>query len=193
MKWSKLKQNLESFLCPELVGRVEYRATSYHYLPDKMGRSYITVDKKEVLNMSDTNTLIRWYQTEQEIKNDPNINISITEEDIDEVRRDTFNKIPEERLLLIARNRKVSSYAKDLLEAQAILLKSDFYDAAKRFLTMPIDQCLKSNEILLNIFALVDRRLGKRRLIGLEEEMKLKHPIVQYFYQLRMDAQKSKS
>ncbi|HHT57771.1 hypothetical protein [Herbinix luporum] len=188
MVWSKLKQNLESFLCPELVGRVEYRATSYHYLPDKLGRCYITVDKKEVLNMSDTNALIRCYQTEQEIKNNPHIDIPITEEDINEVRRDSFNQIPEDRLKVVARNRKISTYAKELLEAQAILLRSDFYDAAKRFLTMPIDDCLKSNEILLNIFALVDRRVGKRRLMNLEEQMSLKHPIVQYFYKLRIDS-----
>lgn len=188
MVWSKLKQNLESFLCPELVGRVEYRATSYHYLPDKLGRCYITVDKNEVLNMSDTNALIRCYQTEQEIKNNPHIDIPITEEDINEVRRDSFNQIPEDRLKVVARNRKISTYAKELLEAQAILLRSDFYDAAKRFLTMPIDDCLKSNEILLNIFALVDRRVGKRRLMNLEEQMSLKHPIVQYFYKLRIDS-----
>lgn len=188
MVWSKLKQNLESFLCPELVGRVEYRATSYHYLPDKLGRCYITVDKNEVLNMSDSSALIRCYQTEQEIKNNPDIDIPITEEDINEVRRDSFNQIPEDRLKVVARNRKISTYAKELLEAQAILLRSDFYDAAKRFLTMPIDDCLKSNEILLNIFALVDRRVGKRRLMNLEEQMSLKHPIVQYFYKLRIDS-----
>ena len=54
MAWSKLKQHLESFLSPALYGRVEYRATSYRYLPDKAGLCYIAVDKKNVLNMSDT-------------------------------------------------------------------------------------------------------------------------------------------
>ena len=85
MGWSKLKQNLESFLCPVLYGRVEYLATSYRYLPDKAGLCYITVDKKKVLNMSDiTNTLIKWYQTEQEIKNDSDIQIPINNEEIEE-------------------------------------------------------------------------------------------------------------
>ncbi|CAM3561058.1 hypothetical protein PAGL106935_12635 [Paenibacillus glucanolyticus] len=32
MFWSKLKQQLESFLSSALHGRVEYRATSYRYL-----------------------------------------------------------------------------------------------------------------------------------------------------------------
>ncbi|WP_445671571.1 SF0329 family protein [Paenibacillus sp. FSL L8-0709] len=53
MSWSKLKQQLESFPCPALYGRVEYRANSYRYLPDKSGSCYISVDKKNVLNMND--------------------------------------------------------------------------------------------------------------------------------------------
>lgn len=42
MAWSKLKQHLESFLCPALYGRVEYRATGYRY-----------VGKKRLLNMAE--------------------------------------------------------------------------------------------------------------------------------------------
>ncbi|MDL1164205.1 hypothetical protein P0100_24770 [Yersinia pestis] len=48
MSWSKLKQQLESFLSPALAGRVEYRATGYRYLPDKAGLCYISGDKKNV-------------------------------------------------------------------------------------------------------------------------------------------------
>ncbi|MDH6674110.1 hypothetical protein M2277_004801 [Paenibacillus sp. LBL] len=61
MSWSKLKQQLESFLSPALLGRVEYRATSYRYLPAKSGICYLAVDKKNILNMSDTTGSIRWY------------------------------------------------------------------------------------------------------------------------------------
>ncbi|MHB8131467.1 MAG: SF0329 family protein [Mobilitalea sp.] len=185
MIWSKLKQQLESFLCPALVGRVEYRATSYRYMPDKMGRCYITVDKKEVFNMSDVSSRIRWYQTEQEIKNDPYVQIPVTQKELNEVRKDTFGKIPEERLVLVAKNRKIADYAKEILTEQAVLSKSDFYSAANHFLSNSIEESLESKDILLNIFALVDRRVGKKRILDLEEKMKLKHPIVQYFYGLR--------
>ncbi|MDP4147261.1 MAG: hypothetical protein Q8936_22770, partial [Bacillota bacterium] len=112
MAWSKMKQSLESFLSPALSGRVEYCATSYRYLPDKAGRCYIKVDKNNIFNMSDTSTLIRWYQTEQEIKNDPDIQIPISSEEIE--------------------------------------------------------------------------RVGKKRLLNMAEKMKLKHPIVQCFYELRL-------
>jgi hypothetical protein len=114
MSWSKLKQQLESFLCPALQGKVEYRATGYRYLPDKAGLCYIAVDKKNVLHMSDKTASIKWYQTEQEIKSDPDIRIPISDEDIEAVRKETKGIVPEDRLRVIARNRKISEYAKEL-------------------------------------------------------------------------------
>ncbi|MEQ7052979.1 hypothetical protein ABN764_20250 [Paenibacillaceae sp. P-4] len=184
MSWSKLKQQLESFLCPALHGRVEYRATSYRYLPDKAGICYISVDKKNVFNMSDKTSLIKWYQTEQEIKNDSDIQIPISNEEIEAVRKDTKGA-PEDRLIVIARSRKMSGYAKELLSAQSSLSKSNFNVVANHFLTISIEESIESDDILLNILALVDRRVGKKRILNMTEKMKLKHPIVQYFYELR--------
>ncbi|WOV83879.1 hypothetical protein PGH26_13500 [Sporosarcina jeotgali] len=188
MTWSKLKKNLESFLCPALKDRVEYRASSYRYLPDKSGTCYIAVDKKNVFKMSDRTTLIRWYQTEQEIKNDSTIQIPISTEEIEAVRNETKGMVPEERLQVIARSRKLSEYAKELMSAQSSLSKSNFTVAANTFLTTPIEESLESNELLLNILALVDRRVGKKRIINMAEKIKYKHPIVQYFYELRLSA-----
>ncbi|KAE8559683.1 SF0329 family protein [Paenibacillus polymyxa] len=185
MSWSKLKQQLESFLYPALDGRVEYRATSYRYLPDKSGICYITVDKKNILNMNDFTSPIKWYQTELEIKNDPNIQVPISNEEIEAVRKDTNGNVPEDRLQVIARGRKISEQAKELLSAQASLSKSNFNVVANKFLTTSIEDSLESNDILLNILALVDRRVGKKRILNMSEKMKLKHPIVQYFYELR--------
>ncbi|PKM51400.1 MAG: hypothetical protein CVV02_07285 [Firmicutes bacterium HGW-Firmicutes-7] len=185
MAWSKTKQQLESFLSPVLADRVEYRATSYRYIPDKSGQCYITVDKKDVFNMRDTTTRIRWYQTEQEIKNTSDIQIPVSREDLEMVRKDTGGSVPEERLMVIARNRKIAVYAKELILAQAVLCKSDFYSVANIFLSDSIERNLESKDILLNVFGLVDRRVGKKRLLSMEEKMKLKHPIVQYFYELR--------
>ncbi|NOU98592.1 SF0329 family protein [Paenibacillus planticolens] len=185
MSWSKLKQNLESFLCPALNGRVVYRATSYRYLPDKAGICYIAVDKKNVLNMSDITNSIRWYQTEQEIKNDSNIQIPISNEEIEAVRKDTKGTVPEDRLIVIARSRKISEYAKEMLSAQSSLSKSNFMEVANKFLSISIDESIESHEILLNILALVDRRVGKKRIVNMTEMMMLKHPSVQYFYELR--------
>ncbi|OMD88358.1 hypothetical protein BSK49_15310 [Paenibacillus odorifer] len=185
MSWSKLKQQLESFLCPALSGKVEYRASSYRYLPDKSGSCYISVDKKNVLNMNDRTNSIRWYQTEQEIKNDSELQIPIHPEDIEAVRKDSKGIIPEDRLIVIARSRKISEVAKELLSAQTSLSKSNFIVIANKFLSTSIEECIESDDILLNILALVDRRVGKKRILNMSEKMQLKHPIVQYFYELR--------
>lgn len=185
MAWNKIKQNLESFLSPALMGRVEYRVTGYRYLPDKSGRCYIVVDNREVLNMSDAHPLIRWYQTEQEIKNDSCVKIPISKEDLEIVRKDSGGTVPEERLAVIIRNRKISIYAKEMMALQVALCKSDFYEAANLFLSDSIENSLGSKDILLNIFALVDRRVGKKRLASMAELIKLKHPGVQFFYELR--------
>lgn len=186
LSWSKLKQQLESFLSPALVGRFEYRATSYRYLPDKAGLCYIAVDKKNVLNMSDATTSIRWYESELEIKNDSSIQIPIRNEEVEAVRKDTKGLVPEDRLVVIARGRKIGEYAKELMSAQSALSKSNFVVAANKFLSLSIEESLESNDILLNILALVDRRVGKKRILNMSDKIKLKHPAVQYFYELRL-------
>ena len=186
MSWSKLKQQLESFLSPALNGRVEYRATSYRYLLDKAGICYISVDKKNVLNMSDTTNFIIWYQTDLEIKNDAAIQLPISNEELEVVRQETKGVVPEDRLIVMARSRKKSEHAKELLSAQSSLTKSNFIVVATKFLSTSIEESLESNDILLNILALVDRRVGKKRLSNMAEKIKLKHPAVQYFYELRL-------
>ncbi|ANS73203.1 hypothetical protein AWM70_00235 [Paenibacillus yonginensis] len=185
MSWSKLKQQLESFLSPALQGRVEYRATSYRYLPDKAGSSYISVDKKNVFDMRDKTSGIRWYQTELEIKNDPEIVIPISPEEIEAVRKDTKGPVPEDRLIVIARNRKMTELAKELMAAQAALSKSNFTVEANKFLTTSIEKSLESSEIIMNVFALLDKRVGKKRILSMAEKVKMKHPVVRYFYEVR--------
>lgn len=186
MSWSKLKQQLESFLSPALAGRVEYRATGYRYLPDRSGLCYIAVDKKNVFNMSDAATPIRWYQTELEIKNDPAIQVPISEDEREAVRIETKGNVPEERLMIIAGNRKKTELAKALFSAQSSLSRSNFAATAITFLSTSIEASLESEDLLLNVLALIDRRVGKKRLLNLSEKMKAKHPIVRYFYELRL-------
>jgi hypothetical protein len=186
MSWSKVKQNLESFLSPALVGRVEYRATGYRYLPDKAGICYIAVDKKNVLDMGDKTNTIRWYQSELEIKQDSTIRVPVDNEELAAIREETKGLVPEDRLLVMARGRKLTGLAKDLMAAQAALGKSNFAVTANQFLSMPIEESLESNDMVLNILALIDKRVGKKRLLNMRDKMQLKHPAVQFFYELRI-------
>ena len=52
MRWSKLKQQVERMFADGVRGRVELRTTRYEKAHDRLGRSWITVDGREVANMS---------------------------------------------------------------------------------------------------------------------------------------------
>lgn len=185
MSWSKTKQQLENFLTPALLGRVEYQATGYRYSPDKSGMSYMSVDKKKIFNMKDLKSTIKWYHTEQEIKNDKSMQLPVSNSEIEAIRQETKGSVPEDRLIIMARNKKTVEYAKNLIAAQNNLSKSDFQVEANKFLSAPIEESLESQDILMNILAIVDRRAGKKRLLKMSDVIMLKHPIVQYFYRIR--------
>ncbi|MDB4564749.1 hypothetical protein N9099_02290 [Mariniblastus sp.] len=51
MRWSKLKQMIESGLAAEVSGRISFHTTRYRNAHDGMGRSWITVDDVEIINM----------------------------------------------------------------------------------------------------------------------------------------------
>jgi hypothetical protein len=52
MRWSKLKQQVEAMFADGVRGRVELRTTRYEKAHDRFGRSWITIDGREVQNMS---------------------------------------------------------------------------------------------------------------------------------------------
>lgn len=185
MNFNKLKQQLESFLNPSVTERIQYRQNGYRYQPDKTVQCYMVVDQKEIFNTKDTSTGIQWYKTEADILNDPDFMVTVTPEEIQSVRKSLGDKVPEDRLYGIAKDRKIKSCAKDILKSQSELFKSDFQKTALLYLSNAIEDSLESDDILLNIFALVDRRVGNKRIEGLKEVMSMKHPVVRYFYELR--------
>ena len=185
MIWSKMKPQLENFLAPALADRVGYLSTSYRYSPDKNGKCCIAVDNKKIFNMKDGTTGMKWYQSEQDIKNDPAIVIPLSDAEIELIRKGTGGKVPEERLVVIARDRKLLAYAKETMAAQIALSKSDFYKTAEVYLNQPVEASVASTDILLNCLALLDKRVGKKRILDMEQAIKMKHPIVQYFHGLR--------
>ncbi len=61
--WSKTKKRLQSLLCGSLKERVDFHCSNYR-IQDGIGRTYITVDGREVYNMC---TLKRdYYRTPKE-------------------------------------------------------------------------------------------------------------------------------
>ena len=66
----------------------------------------------------------------------------------------------------------------------------DFLEAALTYLNLPIQQALLSDNPLVQVFAIMDKRLGKRaiRSIACAQEYLTYPAWVQQFYRLRLDA-----
>lgn len=164
--WSKLKKRLDSLICDSLKGRVNFTVTNYRRAHDQMGRAFVTVDKKEVLNMCTITSDIRLHRKDRELHrlnemgyDDPGI------------------------------NREIGVTAHELVKKEGIYAQYDFYDSVEEFLNLPIDQALKSEDMVVKILALIDRRAGKRTLIKLRESIENELEIIQYFYNLRCEAE----
>ena len=65
----------------------------------------------------------------------------------------------------------------------------NFYHSFSVFDNQSIEKSLVSDDLLVRIFAILDRRVGKRRLIAMQEEMKNEPEILQVFYLIRTEAE----
>lgn len=61
-----------------------------------------------------------------------------------------------------------------------------FYQAFDEFDNQSIDKSLSSDNLIVRIFAILDRRVGKRRLISMKNFMEEQSSVFQEFYAIRM-------
>ena len=61
-----------------------------------------------------------------------------------------------------------------------------FYQAFEEFDNQSIDKSLVSDNLIVRILAVLDRRIGKRRLIFMKDLMEEESPVFQEFYDIRI-------
>ena len=64
-----------------------------------------------------------------------------------------------------------------------------FYQAFDEFDNQSIEKSLASEDMLVRVFALLDRRVGKRRLLAMRDSMENEPGILRRFYEIRMAAE----
>ena len=64
-----------------------------------------------------------------------------------------------------------------------------FYNAFREFDNQSIEESLQSGNLLVRIFAVLDRRVGKRRLEAMWETLNREESVLRDFYCLRLDAE----
>lgn len=64
-----------------------------------------------------------------------------------------------------------------------------FYSSFEEFDNQSIDKSITNENLLVAIFALLDRRVGKRRLIEMKDTMQNQPDIIRMFYNIRISAE----
>lgn len=181
MNWNKLRKQMETFIHPSLEDRIEFIPSGYRISPDKKVLAYLKIDDQEILNRKAYPDY--WYESEQAVKKDDYLPFDIQNSDLENVRKALGNQVPEDRLYDIAKKQVKDRNAKLIWQAQNQLLKTDFQKAVSNYLSGALDEAISSDDILMNIFAVIDRRTGKKRVQRMNKACK--HPLVKYFCRLR--------
>ena len=164
MRWSKIKKEVEARFSDKLRGRVHLHITSYgqgYDISDLFNRGWITVDGKEVVNFSTPDSFF--------------------------LKGSDFNSTTPIGNL----NDEVVTYesrTQNKLSEKGEFSKFDLSYCCNVYLDMGINEALNHESPIINMLSVLDKRVGKRKLLKLNESSM--HPLVKYFFRLRLEAEK---
>ena len=159
--WSAMRKILEQEnICESLKGRIQYFATCYRKSHDELGRVAIRLDGNEIFKSC-------YY-------------------DYDIKRHEVWDKIN------ASKNRR-TSYSESAEEIEIGVLvegafsQHGFYDAFHIYTNSNISDSLKCSNPVVRLFAVLDKRVGKRKLKNLLSEIETQPEWLQIFYKLRLE------
>jgi len=159
MQWSKRKKRVESFFANSVKGRIELRSTHYRGTHDEEGRGYITYDKKIIWSMC----TLSFYPEEYE----------------------RMEILLEQNKYLTPYQAQYLAYKK--LAAEGKYNQYTFYASLDEYCNNPIETSLHSKNTLIKCLAMLDKRLGKRRLKSLD--LSNEHQKVKLFHIIRCECE----
>ena len=81
------------------------------------------------------------------------------------------------------------AYIDDTAIKLGVFDQTCFYKAFKEFDNQSIEKSLYSENMLVRIFAVLDRRVGKRKLISMKESIENEPDSIKEFFAIRMNAE----
>jgi len=173
--WSGVRKRLEQdLLCDALKGRLKYFITKYNNAHDESGRVAIIVDGREIIQ----GDIFRYYKGYREVEKKIKSELGIPKGFWDG-----------KRIVNDEVNREVEEYIDKIRLNEGIFDVWQFTDAVERFLNSNIKESLVSENPLVRLLAIVDRRVGKRTLEKLKDTVLQQPEWLQYFYRLRLQAE----
>lgn len=173
--WSKIRKRLEQdYLCDALQGRIQYFFTIYHNSHDGEGRFAVRVDGKEVWNAHSFNE-----GTYDRIAKSIKISDNIPSREWD-----GKNMIHDEE------NLAAESKAVQIANEWGIASTWDVMWAIELYLNMDIHEALQLDNPIIKMFAILDRRVGKRTLERVRDSYCNGPAWLKQFYALRIEAER---
>lgn len=170
MFWSIRKKKLEERLANSLKGRIQYHVTRYGPgFSHSQARAWITFDKQELVNFS----TISWYLEKLKLSREIQVINHVTD------YRDAKQK---EGYYLAYKQ------AEEILRKRELFTRAFFECSVEEYLNLSIEKVLQSENPLIRGFAMLDRRLGKRRLAKLELDP-VETQLVKRFFTLRCEVE----
>lgn len=169
MRWSKVRKRAESFICEPLKGRVKLHITGYTEAHDEVGRGWVTVDGEQILNAAALTYMVKRYEIAHEVQV---INNTL----------EYWN--PDQRHGYL----ESKDQADKILHQQGIFSEGDYYWAIKDYPMLSIADALNSENAIIRGIAMIDRRLGKRKLRKISHRVD-EIPFVLKLFQLRCEVE----
>lgn len=168
MKWSQLKKRVESLFADAVEGRVALRTTRYRKAHDGMGRAWITLDGREVVNMCSYATELAHWREARRLQHETGC---------------TDYRNPEHMSGYYA----AYDEAKETLRRSGVFSPHEFHQALFDYLNLSIEKILASPDPITRAVGMLDRRVGIRRLalVDIEHE----HPLVRRLHEFRCEAE----
>lgn len=159
--WTGLQKQLNALVCEALNNRISYFLTRYHDVHNAYGRAAIKLDGKELVCFS-------------------------------------WDDMYHQEIAVSSAHRQDSSLSYDDIRAQlkpewdknCIYYEMDFIDAVLKFRNMSIKTALESDNYIIKILAILDKRVGNRTLAQLSsgKEYEAYPEWVQQFYKIRFSS-----
>lgn len=186
--WKHTKKLLEDLLCDKLKGRITYQLHCYRPDDDWVGCLEILLDKKPIFKASSC------------LAENPNYCIYMSEAEIRRImmkylKADSANGSAEVNSTSIRTAAGfICSYIRNCQrQEQGRIFLEDALVLLGEYLSSDIETSLKSDSPFINALAVLDRRVGKRRLQKMANEGSRIAPMWAWpFYKARFEAEKIK-
>lgn len=157
--WSSLNKRLKESLCDELKARITYFYTRFREAHDALRCAAIRLDGKELIRFK----WINMYEQENDISELIKQGIHLSFDKIDEMMKPKWDE-----------NGTYSG--------------GDFFRSAADFLNLSIADALVSDDYIVKILAILDKRVGKRTLEKIRDAGEYQNypDWVRQFYELRL-------